>query len=322
MKTALGFCWKNIEPALPKEIGVARLVDICDQGCRHYIENFPAYLKAPSEWGPLRKSRVMVRDEDRFDVAHGLLGAGIFGVVPESEVFKVGTNLLLNGLFGVEKSKESQGVPIYRLIMNLMPLNDLCQGLAGDIPTLPHWFGMGMSPFHIEARENLVVSSEDLRCFFYTLALPPCWFPFLCFNKPLPDSPLQSCSKVLPMGFLNSVEIAQHVHRALVLRSQQHNHSREIPKDKVLPAGPTVWRVYLGNYDLLEKYPRETLLEEAGDSAPEVEALRKEYLEWGLPRPLADRLWWRSRVRWWMADGGWHTLTAKNSPNTSPSRTS
>ena len=53
VKTALGFCWKNIEPALPKEIGVARLVDICGQGCRHYIENFPAYLKAPSEWGPL-----------------------------------------------------------------------------------------------------------------------------------------------------------------------------------------------------------------------------------------------------------------------------
>ena len=115
--------------------------------------------------------------------------------------------------------------------------------------------------------------------------------------------------------------------RTLVLRAQQHNHTRdtekcEIRKDKVLPAGPTVWRVYLDNYDLLEKYPRETLLEEGVDSAPEVEALRKEYLEWGLPRPLADRLWWRSRVRWWMADGGWHTLTAKNSPNTSPSRTS
>ena len=45
-----------------------------------------------------------------------------------------------------------------------------------------------------------------------------------------------------------------------------------------------MWRVYLDNYDLLEKYPRETLLEEGVDSAPEVEALRKEYLEWGLPR--------------------------------------
>ena len=180
--------------------------------------------------------------------------------------------------------------------MNLMPLNDLCQGLAGDIPTLPHWFGV--TPFHTEAHENLVVSSEDLRRFFYTLALPPCWFPFLCFNKPLPARLVPAayqgeicypCSKVLPMGFLNSVGIAQHVHRTLVLRSQQHNHARdtercEIRKDRTLPAGASSWRVYLDNYDLLEKYPREALLEESGTTAPEIEALRTEYLEWGLPR--------------------------------------
>ena len=198
--------------------------------------------------------------------------------------------------FWSREAEAAQGVPIYRLIMNLVPLNDLCQGMAGDIQTLPHWFGM--SPFHIEPHENLVISSEDLRCFFYTLALPPCWYPFLCFNKPLPPALVPPemrgevcypCSKVLPMGFLNSVGIAQHVHRTLVLRSQHHNSTRntekcEIRKDRVLPDGQTVWRVYLDNYDLLEKYPSETLLEEAGEVAPEVMALREEYLAWGLPR--------------------------------------
>ena len=183
VKTALPFRWENISPALPKEIGVARLVDICEQGCKLYVENFPSFLKPPSEWGPLRKSRVMVKDEDWFSVAQGLMEAGIFGVVPESEVFRVKSKLLLNGLFGVEKHEEAQGVPIYRLIMNLVPLNDLCQGMAGDIQTLPHWFGM--SPFHIELHENLVVSSEDLRCFFYTLSLPPCWYPELFRGGPM-----------------------------------------------------------------------------------------------------------------------------------------
>ena len=296
VKTAMPFRWENIRPALPREIGVARLVDICQQGCKHYVENFPSFLKPPCEWGPLRKSRVMVKDEDWFSVAQGLMEAGIFGVVPESEVFRVRSKLLLNGLFGVEKHEEAEGIPIYRLIMNLVPLNDLCQSMAGDIQTLPHWFGM--SPFHIEPHENMVVSSEDLRCFFYTLSLPPCWYPFLCFNKPLPAALVPAelrgevcypCSKVLPMGFLNSVGIAQHVHRTLVLRSQQHNSIRntercEIRKDRVLPDGKTVWRVYLDNYDLLEKYPSETLLEEPGDVAPEVMALKEEYLAWGLPR--------------------------------------
>ena len=138
VKTALSFCWDNIRPALPKEIGVAALVDICELGCRHYVENFPSFLKPPSEWGPVRKARVMAKDADWFAVAQGLIEAGVFGVVPESEVFRVNSKLLLNGLFGVEKGEEDQGIPIYRLIMNLVPLNDLCQGLAGDIHTLPH----------------------------------------------------------------------------------------------------------------------------------------------------------------------------------------
>ena len=54
-------------------------------------------------------------------------------MVPESEVFRVGSHLLLNGLFGVEKNEEADGIPIYRLIMNLVPLNELCQPMAGDI---------------------------------------------------------------------------------------------------------------------------------------------------------------------------------------------
>ena len=52
VKTAMTFGWENIRPALPKEIGVARLVDICEQGCKHYVEHFPSFLKPPNEWGP------------------------------------------------------------------------------------------------------------------------------------------------------------------------------------------------------------------------------------------------------------------------------
>ena len=85
---------------------MAKLVDICEQGCKHYIENFPSYLKAPNEWGPLRKSRVMVKEDDWFDVADGLMQAGIFGVVPESEVFRVGGRLLVNGYLELRRTKK------------------------------------------------------------------------------------------------------------------------------------------------------------------------------------------------------------------------
>ena len=52
VKTALPFRWDNIRPTLPKEIGVAKLVDICEQGCKHYVENFPSFLKPQTNGVP------------------------------------------------------------------------------------------------------------------------------------------------------------------------------------------------------------------------------------------------------------------------------
>lgn len=139
---AFSFRWEKIKPALPGEIGVARL---------------------------------------------------FFGLFPESEVFSVGSKLLLHGLFVVEKHEEEQGIPFYRLFMNLVPLNDLCQGMAGDMQTLAQW--LGRSPFHIEPHETLMVSSEDLQCLtFFPLSLPPCGYPFLCFNNLKVFVKMRSCT--------------------------------------------------------------------------------------------------------------------------------
>lgn len=191
VKTAKTFSWAHIGPALPKEIGVVPLREVCEQGCRFYVDHFPEFLKEVGEWPPLKKSRVMVSESDWPEVAVNLVKSGICAVIPESEVFKVHGHPLLNGLFGVEKGEESGGIPTYRLIMNLVPLNGLCLNLAGDIGGLPHW--LGMNPFSLEPSEGLLVSSEDVRCFFYTLALPVAWKPFLAFNRVIPPAlqPLQ-----------------------------------------------------------------------------------------------------------------------------------
>ena len=47
--------------------------------------------------------------------------------------------------------------------MNLIPLNKLAHPLRGDVETLPMW--SLMNPFFIQPGENLLVSSEDVRCF-------------------------------------------------------------------------------------------------------------------------------------------------------------
>lgn len=111
-------------------------------------------------------------------------------------------------MFGVPKDEvSSEGYDVLRLIMNLVPLNGLCQPLAGDVDTLPTW--SMMNPFFLQPHENLLISSEDVKCFFYTLSVPECWTPFLAFNKAVPQHVLPEhlqgtthyiASVVLPIG--------------------------------------------------------------------------------------------------------------------------
>lgn len=181
VKTARHFSWCNIGPALPREIGQVALEDVCTEGCRHYVRNFSCYLKPRCRWVSERPPKVMVADEDWGEVCKNLVNCGLCTFLERDQVFDTGNGLLLNGLFGVSKEEWSHGTEIFRLIMNLIPLNNLCLPLAGDVDTLPSW--SLMSPFFLQPSETLLVSSEDVRCFFYTLSVPEEWWPFLAFNN-------------------------------------------------------------------------------------------------------------------------------------------
>ena len=61
-----------------------------------------------------------------------------------------------------------------------------------------------MNPFFLQPGENLLVSSEGVRCFFYTMAVPE-----ECLPPNLRGQEVYLCSRVLPMGFANSVSLAE-----------------------------------------------------------------------------------------------------------------
>ena len=245
----------------------------------------------------------MVEDPLWGEVCEGLVRSGVCIFLDEEDVFKVGDRLLLNGLFGVTKDEfTSTGTEIYRLIMNLIPLNRLCLPLSGDVQTLPAW--SGMSPFFIQPNETLIVSSEDVKCFFYTMSVPECWHKYLAFNKQVPDEvlpeerkgrPTYLASRVLPMGFLNSVSLAQHVHRNLVNFTagagtgevgDQNAPEKELRKDRSFPKTNPLWRIYLDNYDLLERVESTQLCTLEGTLAPGANALREQYDLWDIPRNI------------------------------------
>ena len=297
VKVARWFSWENISPALPREIGRVPLEALCSHGAKHYVTHFDQYLKPREEWGLLTRPRVMVEDASWGQVCQGLVASGVCCFIEEHEVFEMDQGPLLNGLFGVPKDERTEsGTEIYRLIMNLVPLNSLCRPLSGDVDTLPTW--SGMSPFFLQPGQNLVVSSEDVKCFFYTMAVPPSWIKYLAFNKPVPDHALPShlknksvflASRVLPMGFLNSVCLAQHVHRTLVARSgsgEINAPEDEHRKDRAIPQRDVTWRVYVDNFDLLEKIEATQMLHVEGSCPAGVLALRQEYEQWEIPRNL------------------------------------
>ena len=296
VKVAKYFCWENLEPAMPEGIGTIPLEEVCELGTLDYVLSFTDYLVPDDARVYTRTPRIMVGDEAWESVCKGLLAKGVCTLIPEQKVYHVEGRPLQNGLFGVSKGEFDGPYEVMRLIMNLVPVNKLCRNLGGDVSTLPSW--SGMSPYILEEGEVILMSSEDIRCFFYLFSIPSSWYPYMSFGRPVP----QSCcppgsseayfltSRVLPMGFLNSVSIAQHVHRRIA-RLALHSSAtlgvgphQEIRKDLPFSSHPLLYRVYLDNFDILQRIdqPLASLVE--GTVSPQILALREAYQHWGLPR--------------------------------------
>ena len=295
VKVAKAFSWENIEPSLPDGIGSIPLQEICELGTLDYVMNFERYLLPSDSQVYTKPPRVLVADHSWEQVCKGLMAKEICRLIPESQVYHVQDKPLLSGLFAVSKEEWDGPWEICRLIMNLVPLNKLCRSLGGDISTLPSW--AGMSPYILEDSEVLLLSSEDIRCFFYLFSVPASWHRFLAFGRPVPSTLLPQgtrethylCSLVLPLGFLNSVSIAQHIHRRIAILSlhgvlPSRGPQNELRKDKPFSSSDWLYRIYLDNYDSLQKTDKHLASQIQGEVSVESLALRQGYQHWGLPR--------------------------------------
>eukprot|EP00438_Fugacium_kawagutii_P005803 Skav220017 [mRNA] locus=scaffold3413:1698:3092:- [translate_table: standard] len=290
---AKAISWENVSPALPLEVGGVPLSEVVQLGSRYYVENFTDFLLDPRDQVYVKPPRVMVAVDDWEPLCKNLLKRGIFNRVHEDDVYQVHGRPLLNGLFGVSKQEFTpEGVEIMRIIMNLIPVNSVVRSVDSDIATLPTW--SGISPLELMVDEDLVVSSEDVRCFFYIFSIPPSWFPYMCFNRPLPQSlagdkpgKWYPCSAVLPMGFKNSVSLAQHIHRTLAkqaVSSLSQGMEMEMRKDRSFSRSNPLFRIYLDNFDELRRVSKSHADVISGSVSPLVRSLREVYEATGVPR--------------------------------------
>ena len=106
----------------------------------------------------------MIQEGQWESLAAGLLERGIMEAMLE-QIYHLRGEPVLNGLFAVGKGEYVNGIETQRLIMNLTPVNALCRSLAGDVGTLPAI--SGLNGYLLDDGEVVLLSSEDIRCFFY-----------------------------------------------------------------------------------------------------------------------------------------------------------
>ena len=296
VRVAKRFTWANIEPALPDGVGSIPLSEVCEGGVLDFVNDFERYLLPLESRVYTKPPRIFVEPESWEQVCSGLLSKGVCRLIPLSEVYHFSEGPLLNGLFSVSKDEFTpDGVEVCRLIMNLVPTNKLCRNLGGDISTLPSV--TGLSSVVLGEEDVLVMSSEDIRCFFYLFSVPPGWHKFMTFAREVPTSvapagaqePYYLAARVLPMGFISSVAIAQHIHRRLARLylhgiGPTHGGQCELRRDKPGSSAAWLYRVYLDNFDALERCDRKLASLIKGEPSVEALALRQGYTEFGLPR--------------------------------------
>lgn len=284
--------WENIDESLPKAelTGIVPAADLCTGGMKDFIMNPQKWLKPEKDRTWMKSPRVMVPPDDWDRMVEGLLDRNLCGVLPLSDVFCVDQKPILGGLFGVPKGEtKANGTDILRLIMDLRGINQVFLSLGGDLSTLPVMSQLFQLQLH--PHEQLTISSEDIRSMFYIIGLPPCWAPYLCFGRVVPSrfnppnvtSPCVLYSKVLPMGYVNSVSLAQAIHRTIVGDAMKGaiTTDHEVRRDRPFPKCQVYYRTYLDNFDQLSK--RSQGIISSGEPSL-VELLQKEYKKLGVPR--------------------------------------
>ncbi|CAK9061007.1 unnamed protein product [Durusdinium trenchii] len=234
---------------------------------------------------PRLQGKVHIVREEALTVAMELVRRGICRWTHSSEVVTYRGQKVLNGLFGVPKSKLLEsGESVLRVIMNLVPINSVLRVIPGRVAKLPNitqWLNVVL-----EEGETVRLAQSDMTCAFYLFGMPIEWSRLLCFNLCFDSSTLGvearsnsedkwylSCA-VLPMGWSSAVGVMQEIAESVLLQGGLDDQG-QIHKTCPLPSwminstsegmrqGRPWWHVYLDNFaggaKVVEEHPKELI---------------------------------------------------------------
>ena len=253
VQVARSFQWKMVEAAMPEAVGSLDLELFCGEGTLQYIKDFESFLLPAQDQKLGRTPTIMVEQRHWAEVCAGLLRKGVCQLMHVSKLHHVDGRPLLNGLFAVSKQEtavdsEGRSFEVCRLIMNLVPMQK---------PGGRHLHSAHHS-WHVLGDSRGRPASHHFICFFYLFRTPASWWKYMGFAREVPAEALPEgfvgqgwhlVTQVLPMGFINSAAIAQHVHRRVISRALRGEkilagRHQELRRDRVASTAEHLYRVY------------------------------------------------------------------------------
>jgi len=264
--------WEKVEAGLPPIDLTAKVpaIALAEGDLLEILKDPEKVAKPRSQWpDKLRKAKVRANDKEWELLAKGLHVRGICGLVEEDELIMHHGDPLLSGAFGVSKGKQftnssGEKVDILRLIINLIPANELQEMVVADILTLPHfslWSGL-----ELLEEEWVCWDAEDLKCAFYLFVLPDAWKRWFALGRPLRGTVFGKPAnkryylgvRVIPMGWQSASGLCQYIQRRLQKMAPPIGGgfpaSKELRKDLPLPSDEWgrvyhFYQTYLDNID-------------------------------------------------------------------------
>ena len=262
----------RVKPALPPE-GHGGAIDMCSWvtgSTLWYLKNPTACLEQDvGQKLPKLQAKVHIVPGESLSVAKLLVSRNVCNWTRESDVLRYRGEMVLNGMFGVEKSTLTElGETSLRCIMNLIPTNAILRSLEGRVhrlPSITQWMNICVG-----SSEEVRLFQSDMVSAFYLFHLPPGWSRMLCFNLKFKavevgvqerfdgEEVYLSCN-VLPMGWASAVGLMQMIAEECLLKGGLEIE-RQISRTKPLPSFLTAcwttaketqqswWQVYLDNY--------------------------------------------------------------------------
>ena len=243
--------------AIPDQAGTVELSQWLPPGRKEVVADLTQLRQPEHLWDEVVPAFHNVPFSEEAGLVRRLLKHGMVELVPESELPRTsGGKLLTGGFFCVEKSSTED-----RLIYDRRPENATMSKLGwAKLPS-----GACFTKLLLLPNEFLRGSGDDLKTYYYTLALPSNWVPYNSVGRRVqkdivrefggnPDVSYRVAMRVLGMGDTNACCIAQAVHEHVLEKEGLLKAENKLVYGEPIPQSSLFEGAYLD--DLLVAYKK------------------------------------------------------------------